>query len=472
MRAHRATRLARREEHRSVRYWPGGISGRIACIVVVALFAFLVVSIFAHVGERARATLRLFTHATADQIVAVVSLLEATPRNDRARILAAVNSPTLKVALAGGPVTARTIGGEPERFIRSHLGALGNRPLEVALAERPDHTEVGLYNPQAAAIPDLAPSQRKALISVGLEDGGWAVFTVATDLTSLRWAFRFAAWVVIGGVVIALAAFWASRRVTAPLRAFAAAADRLGADLASAPPLPERGPADLRRASIAFNRMQGRLKRVVADRTQMVAALSHDLRTALTRLQLRAEFIADPEQQRKAVADLDEMRTMLEQTLSLSREEINDEPVEPVDLASLAQTLCHDLADAGQKVAYDGPDRLAFACRRGAIKRALANLIDNAVRYGGQADVSLAETAEGVAITVADRGPGIPADMIEKVFEPFVRLETSRSRETGGHGLGLALARAAARRHGGDVTLAARSGGGLVATLTLPKLTS
>jgi signal transduction histidine kinase len=238
----------------------------------------------------------------------------------------------------------------------------------------------------------------------------------------------------------------------------------------SAPPLPEAGPADLRRATAAFNRMQERLKRLVADRTQMVAALSHDLRTALTRLQLRAEFIADPEQQRKAEGDLDDMRAMLEQTLSLTREEVDAEPIAPIDLASLVQSLCDDLADAGQKVAYSGPDRLTFSCRRGAVKRALANLIDNAVRYGGGAEVMLAGTDDGAVVTVADRGPGIPSEMLEKVFEPFVRLETSRSRETGGHGLGLPLARAAARRHGGDVTVAARAGGGLEAKLALPRL--
>jgi signal transduction histidine kinase len=454
----------------AARLWPGRISTRITLIVVIALSAFLVLSVLAHVGERARATLRLFTHATADQIVAVVDLLEATPRRDRARVLAAVNSPTLKVALGGRPAAAEPVDEEVERFIRQHLGALGDRPLAVALLHGSDRREVGLYNPQAAAIPDLAPSQRKALISVGLEDGGWAVFTVATDVTSLRWAFRFAAMVVVGGVIIALLAFWASRRVTLPLTRFAEAADRLGADVMSAPPLPEAGSADLRRATAAFNRMQERLKRLLADRTQMVAALSHDLRTALTRLQLRAEFIADPEQQRKAEGDLEDMRAMLEQTLSLAREEVDEEPIAPVDLATLVQSLCDDLADAGQNVTYRGPDRLAFACRRGAVKRALANLIDNAVRYGGGAEVALAATAAGAAITVADRGPGIPPEMIERVFEPFVRLEASRSRETGGHGLGLPLARAAARRHGGDVTLAARPGGGLEATLVLPRL--
>jgi signal transduction histidine kinase len=381
-----------------------------------------------------------------------------------------VNSPTLKVALAGRAPPAASVDGEFERFIREHLGALGNRPLAVALLQGSDRREIGLYNPHAGPIPDLAPSQRKALISVGLADGAWAVFTVATDITSLRWAFRFAAMVVIGGVIIALLAFWASRRVTLPLTRFAEAADRLGADVMSAPPLPEAGPADLRRATVAFNRMQERLKRLVADRTQMVAALSHDLRTALTRLQLRAEFIADPEQQRKAEDDLDDMRAMLEQTLSLTREEVDAEPITPIDLASLVQSLCDDLADAGQKVAYSGPDRLTFACRRGAVKRALANLIDNAVRYGGGAEVMLAGTDDGAVVTVADRGPGIPSEMLEKVFEPFVRLETSRSRETGGHGLGLPLARAAARRHGGDVTVAARAGGGLEAKLALPRL--
>jgi signal transduction histidine kinase len=255
--------------------------------------------------------------------------------------------------------------------------------------------------------------------------------------------------------------------VTRPLRRFAEAADRLGVDV-GAPPLPVTGAREIRKASRAFNRMQERLRRFVDDRTLMLAAISHDLRTALTRLKLRAEFIPDEEQRDKAVADLDEMQAMLEATLSFARDDAEREPRTKVDLAALLRSLCDDLADSGQPVRYEGPDRLAVECRPAALKRVFANLIDNAVRYGGEALVSLGGAGDGVEVTIADRGPGIPEEMREQVFAPFFRLETSRSRETGGSGLGLAVARTIVHGHGGDITLEDRPGGGLQVRVSLP----
>jgi signal transduction histidine kinase len=201
----------------------------------------------------------------------------------------------------------------------------------------------------------------------------------------------------------------------------------------------------------------------------MLAAISHDLRTMLTRFRLRAEYIDDDEQRAKALADLAEMQAMLDATLSFARDDASAEARTAVDLSSLIQTLCDDLADAGQPVYYDGIHRVTIACRPSALGRALANLIDNAVKYGGEAKVDLSGGDDEVVILIADRGPGIPEDEREKVFAPFYRMEESRSRETGGTGLGLALARDIVRGHGGDITFEDRDGGGLVARVVLPR---
>jgi signal transduction histidine kinase len=189
----------------------------------------------------------------------------------------------------------------------------------------------------------------------------------------------------------------------------------------------------------------------------------------LTRFQLRADYIDDAEQRAKAMADLARMREMLDATLSFARDDAAAEPTTSVDLSSLLQTLCDDLADAGHEVAYAGPDRVTIAGRPAALGRAFANLIDNAVKYGHDAEVGLEPHDEDVVIRIADHGPGIPADRREQVFAPFYRLEESRSRETGGTGLGLSLARNIVRVHGGDITLEDRDGGGLVVQVALPR---
>jgi signal transduction histidine kinase len=227
----------------------------------------------------------------------------------------------------------------------------------------------------------------------------------------------------------------------------------------------EIGPTEIREAAEAFNQMQRRIRRFVEDRTRMLAAVSHDLHTMLTRFRLRAEYIDD----NKAHADLAEMQAMLDATLSFARDDAAAEPRTSVDLSSVLQTLCDDLADAGQKVIYEGAHRVTIGCRSAALGRAFANLIDNAVKYGGEADVRLNDSADEVVIRIADRGPGIPEADRGKVFAPFYRLEASRSRDTGGTGLGLALARNIVRGHGSDITLEDREGGGLVACVGLPR---
>jgi signal transduction histidine kinase len=247
-----------------------------------------------------------------------------------------------------------------------------------------------------------------------------------------------------------------------PLTVLTKAADRLGRDVL-APPVEITGPREVMAAANAFNRMQARIRRFIEDRTQMIAAISHDLRTPITRLKLRAEFIEDDEQRLKILADLDEMESMISSTLAFARDDSARETKVLVDLVGVLVDLCDQF-----RVAFDGPDELAMTLGANGIKRAFANLIENACKYGGGARVKLTTDDDHVSVTIDDDGPGIPVAELENVFAPFYRVESSRNRETGGTGLGLAVARSAVRANGGDITLANRQGGGLTVTVTLP----
>ena len=273
-------------------------------------------------------------------------------------------------------------------------------------------------------------------------------------------------WLGLTALLVVLALVWGAHRMTRPLRRFAEAADRLGLD-AGPPPLPEHGPRELRLATRAFNRMTARIRRLVDDRTLLLAAVSHDLRTMLTRLRLRAEFIEDREQREKASTDLDEMQGMLEATLAFARDEAADERPVPVDLAALLRSLTADLAETGRTVSYDGPDRLALPGRPVALRRLFENLLDNALRYSGEAKAVLHWVNGRAEVRIDDRGPGIPEALRERVFDPFFRLDASRSRDTGGSGLGLAVVRAIVQRHDGTIRLEDRPGGGLRVRVTL-----
>jgi signal transduction histidine kinase len=236
--------------------------------------------------------------------------------------------------------------------------------------------------------------------------------------------------------------------------------------------LPERGPEEVRRTTAAFNAMQERLHRFIDDRTRLLAAISHDLRTPITTLRLRAEFVEDEETRARILATLDEMQRMVEATLAFASEQASRDATRTVDLVGLVESVVGELVDLGADVQLEPSGRLPYPCRPTALTRALRNLVENAVRYGERARVRVVSDAAGVAIVVEDDGPGIAQDQIEAAFAPFVRLEGSRSPDTGGIGLGLAIARTIARAHGGDVTLANRTGGGLAATLSLPPVPS
>jgi len=271
---------------------------------------------------------------------------------------------------------------------------------------------------------------------------------------------------LVMAAAILLLSLWVVRRLTRPLSEVAAAAERLGQGV-DALPLAETGSLEVRLVARAFNSMQERLRRFVEDRTRMLAAISHDLRTPITLLRLRTEFIGDAEEQARMRATLDEMEAMIAATLSFARDDATSEP-RLMDLVGPLSSICYDLADAGLPVSFEPTGRLPFECRPAALKRALTNLIENGVKYGHAARVALSALEANILITVEDDGPGIPAAEHENVFAPFYRLESSRNASTGGVGLGLSVARTVIHGHGGDIRFRNRPEGGLRIEVTLP----
>ena len=261
---------------------------------------------------------------------------------------------------------------------------------------------------------------------------------------------------------------WLLRRATQPLQRLAQQAEHFGRGQ-EIPLLPESGPVEIRETLAAFNRMQTRLNRFVQDRTRMLAAISHDLRTPLTSLRLRCEFLADGEDKERMLDTLSQMEEMLKATLSFARDEYASEPSRDVDLLSLLQSLSDDYQERGEAVRLLAEGKLVYTCRPALIRRAMQNLLDNALRYAGSAEIVLDIQPTQLRIMVQDKGPGIPQEWLEQVFKPFVRLDSARNTESGSVGLGLSIARTLIHQHGGELTLANRPEGGLSATITLPR---
>jgi signal transduction histidine kinase len=308
----------------------------------------------------------------------------------------------------------------------------------------------------------------RILVSVQLDDGIWLNMRLPYE------GFKPNRYMPIFGpllfltLIVALIAVFMMQRANKPLSRMAEAAERLGRDV-NAPPMDDKsGPREVREAAHAFNEMQTRLRRFVQDRTHMLAAISHDLRTPITRMRLRAEFIDDEQQREKMLDDLIEMETMIKATMAFARDDVANETVASIDLASLVESICEDCLETGQDVIYEGPEELPFKGRPVGLKRAVSNLIGNAVKYAGSCQVKLSSEKGKVILCVFDKGQGIDEGELEEVFRPFRRIENSRNKETGGFGLGLAIVRSVAHAHGGTATLHNREEGGLEARLVLP----
>lgn len=305
----------------------------------------------------------------------------------------------------------------------------------------------------------------------------WVVVRFVTPLPNPFGSPTFMITFLVMSIVGSALIVWATQRLIAPVTTLANAAEALGRDVHTAA-LPENGPSEIRRAAIAFNTMALRIRRFVTDRTLMLTAIGHDLRTPITRLKLRAEFIDDDELRNKVLADLDEMEAMVAATLAFGRDSASAEPIVSLDLRALLQTIMDEAAESlpnkADDLFYEPPNiPVRIKARSVALKRALNNLILNALKYGGSAHVTLmpatgpGEKGNAVKIMIEDNGPGLPESELERVFEPFVRIESSRNRETGGSGLGLSIARTILHGQGGNVRLENRPSGGLSVIVTL-----
>ncbi|HBP86429.1 MAG TPA: two-component sensor histidine kinase, partial [Nitrospiraceae bacterium] len=297
------------------------------------------------------------------------------------------------------------------------------------------------------------------LISARLQDGRWLNVGMGITPSLGRWALPTLISMGLAGGSICLIVVFMLQRLTRPLKKLSEVAEQVGRG-ASITPIPEDGPADIRQTIRAFNRMYERLQRFIQDRTRMLAAISHDLRSPITSLRLQVELMKDQEAKGKMLDTLEDMQRMTEATLAFARDEASREISRSVDLSALIDSLCQDLADMGMDVKFESAPKTPYTCRFTSLKRALRNVIENAVSYGGRAGVTLQHDDTEFRIAVQDDGPGIPEKDFERVFHPFVRLEESRNSQTGGIGLGMAIARSIVRNHGGDISLANTPGRG------------
>lgn len=485
------------------RWLPKSLAGQMIALLLIALVAAQAVSMLIFADERRMALRAAARDQVLQRTVSMALLLQDTPRDLHRRILKAASTPQLRffvsddsrVAIEDAVATdhplLKSLGeklkgavGEvrlsliDERglFAPFRKGKLRHRKGE----ERGEHDDDGPdYNgdeehhdrKKAGREHGSEPRGLGLEVSLLLKDGEWLNVVTVLALPPPGWAWISLLSMALVALALTVIVVIMVRRITRPLQRLAVASEAFGRG-AAAEALPEVGPGEVRRTTAAFNQMRDRLTRYVNDRTRMLAAISHDLRTPITTLRLRAEFIDDETIKKKILDTLEEMQRMTEEVLAFVREEATAEGTRRIDLSSLIDSLVADLVEIGRDVSFLPGEKTPYACRPASLKRALSNVIENAVTYGERARVLLRDAGADLAIVVEDDGPGISSADLERVFEPFVRLEESRSRETGGIGLGLAIARSIVRSHGGDIELENRREGGLRLTILLPKETS
>jgi signal transduction histidine kinase len=458
------------------RLLPATLWGRLFAILLIGLLAAQLVGSAILLRDRASMIYQASGLGAAQRIAGIVQVLDRLRADARAALLPALNSPQLRVTLASAaPPVLEPSEDVHVAHLRSVLSRLlgEDRPLQVELLEpvsdngeqRPRYRRHSHFDPVA----NYFPRHNAAFaVQAQLKDGNWVFFKYGLGGEAFAWPWRLLLTLAVLLISVIALTLLAVRWLTRPLAVLAAAADELGHDM-HRPPLPEDGPVEVRRAAIAFNTMQSRLATYLKERERMLAAVSHDLRTPITRLRLRAELIQDESLREKFSRDLAEMEAMTGATLNFLRGAGSDEALQPVDIMALLESLQADMEEAGHSVSLQGQVTKPYPARPLALKRLLVNLLENAINYGKRAAVSVEDQATQVRIVITDEGPGIPAEQLEQVFEPFYRVEGSRSRDTGGVGLGLSLARDIARIHGGEIVLRNRQAGGLEVSLTLPR---
>jgi signal transduction histidine kinase len=459
---------------------PRSLFWRLMLVLILGLVLAQVVGSIILLRDRGDVLQRNLGMHLANRITAVVRLVEQSPPRQREDIIKVFDTPDFRVSLSPQPrpqdenaisplslqsMLRRSLPGYERvlisiipmaHHVRHHApawrdrqpGRLGREPRPPWFMRGPPH--VGFQ------------------AQVQISSGEWVIFQRPVPGDIANWRANVLTYLAILVISIALVSYIAVRYVTRPLGLLANAADDLGRNIQS-PPLEETGPAEVGRAARAFNKMQRRLRRYIEDRGEILAAVSHDLKTPITRMRLRTEMLEQEQLQDKFNQDLDDMEQMVHATLDFMRGTESSETPVPIDIMALLEALQEDMRGLGHRVELKPLELKPYTGRPLLLKRCLTNLVENAVRYGEEANIRLEQDEQRLQIIIADRGPGIPEAERERVFRPFIRGEESRSRDTGGTGLGLSIARNIARAHGGELSLRSGSSGvGLEVVLSLP----
>jgi signal transduction histidine kinase len=427
---------------------PRTLFGRLVLVMTAGLLLAQLLGAVLHLSELRRTVGRTVSHELAQRVAAVYRAVDSQTGAERERLARVLSTPRQQLTLeAVAPPDRDDTAMFPE--ILDNLTVLLGPDVEVRPLRMP---RIGNF------VFDFY---------IRLSAGDWLRIqgNAPTEIFAWPWHLLANLGLMLGAVIVLV--WFAARTTVKPLTDLARAARDLGEDLRRAP-LAEDGPSEVRQAAHAFNAMQLRIRHDIEERERFLAAVSHDLKTPVTRLRLRSELLGDTELRQRFLHDLDDMQDLLGGALDFLQGKAAEEAMQPVDLAAMAESLADDFTAAGGTVTLQESESLRVVARPRALRRAFANLIDNALKYGGCADISLSAANGELLIAIADDGPGLPEGELERVFEPFYRIETSRNRSTGGVGLGLAIVRQIADSHGGTVSLENRAEGGLRAVLRLP----
>ena len=444
---------------------PRSLTGQIALLVALALFVAQAINFALILRERRAAR---FEQLTAPAITRVVDAAERI-RDGRFREAPVGRRTRLRLE----PANPIEPGLPPRSDVADGLRqgmTEANIPFgRIVTAIKP----ISPTDPRFARMSALRAEKMKRMggelhVAVELPGRGWLVLTSGWPRNDRSLIWRLIAQTLIIYAIVLIPVLWVGHRVARPLRKLAASARDFNPP-DPGEPIEERGPGDVRAVIAAYNTLSRRVTAMLDEKDQMLGAIGHDLRTPLAALRVRIESVEDEEDRARMADTIDEMNRTLDDILSLARLGRPSEPPTETDLSALIDAVVDDFRDLGHPVEYEDGQRLIVRLRPALMRRAVRNLIENAVKYGGGGEVRLHAERDAVRIEVADRGPGIPPDQLAAVFDPFTRLDPSRNRTTGGVGLGLTLARAIVREAGGDIVLTNREGGGLAATITLPK---
>jgi signal transduction histidine kinase len=453
------------------RFLPKSLIGQIALVMALALLAAQAINFGVLFAERQRASHAQIEVPPMARFVTLLQRVAATAPAERAAL---VSERSRRGRYAIGAESAIPAEASDSRLAgrlrdQAEEGGVALRDARAAMrdeAELPARIRDRLSPEELAHAEERIRHMQTLLLSAQLSDGSWVNARLITPRPNPWLAVQAAGSTLLIYLLILAAMIWIALRLARPLRDLTAAAEGFGGP-GAAPRVEPRGPDDVRRAILAFNAMSARVSAMFDEKDRMLGAIGHDLRTPLASLRIRAESVEPEAERARMVATIEEMTAMLDDTLALARSGRAAENLRPVDISALADTVVEEFRALGHDVSFEEGKRQTAAVQPNLLRRAVRNLVDNAVKYGGSAEVAVRATARGIAVEVADRGPGIPDAELGSVQEPFVRLETSRNRETGGSGLGLALARGAAQAHGGTLELENRPGGGLLARILL-----